>query len=343
MSKRGRQPADWAEAKRRCRLNDDDIRMAEELGMSPRSLLKNIPSPREQWKAPVKDWIRDQYEKLQEKRRKKQRNRLTADSLPENPPVGTQAGAPIETPLSERIAPGERISENVVYDPFNELSDSNEEEEETLLEGLHDEELGSEVDLLMGSEEEVDDFGRPTARAIAEESFRMIERQKKFHLAARNVTKELAELPSVQKVVLFGSVAMPLKREVPRFRNFKRAGISIWHECSDVDLAVWVTDLSNLKELQRCRLKGVDGLFVAHHQVEIFLMEPTTDRYLGRLCTFGTCPKKDKIECSVPGCGASLFLKQHLDFKLRADALAPHRTQTLFDRNQIVSSDEIPF
>ncbi|WP_226671167.1 hypothetical protein [Metabacillus litoralis] len=54
--------AAWAEAKKRCRLNQNDIQMAKELGMSPESLLKNIPSPKQQWKAPVKDWVHDLYE-----------------------------------------------------------------------------------------------------------------------------------------------------------------------------------------------------------------------------------------------------------------------------------------
>lgn len=53
----------WAEAKKRCRLNQADIQMAKELGMSPKSLIKNIPTPKQQWKAPVKVWIRDLYEK----------------------------------------------------------------------------------------------------------------------------------------------------------------------------------------------------------------------------------------------------------------------------------------
>ncbi|QQK75261.1 hypothetical protein HUG15_06435 [Salicibibacter cibarius] len=55
--------ATWAEAKKRCRLNQADIQMAKELGMTPKSLLKNIPSPSQQWKAPVKVWVRDLYEK----------------------------------------------------------------------------------------------------------------------------------------------------------------------------------------------------------------------------------------------------------------------------------------
>lgn len=50
---------DWVEAKSRCRLNAEDIRMAKELGMTPRALLKNIPSPQQLWKQPVKEWVRD--------------------------------------------------------------------------------------------------------------------------------------------------------------------------------------------------------------------------------------------------------------------------------------------
>jgi len=55
----------WTEAQRRCRLSDEGLRMAKELGLSPRSLIKNIPSPKEQWKAPVEDWVRAIYEKRQ--------------------------------------------------------------------------------------------------------------------------------------------------------------------------------------------------------------------------------------------------------------------------------------
>ena len=67
MAKKIKRDKDWVEAKRRCRLNQDDIRMAKELGMKPRSLIKNIPSKSQQWKAPVKYWIRDLYEKQQMK------------------------------------------------------------------------------------------------------------------------------------------------------------------------------------------------------------------------------------------------------------------------------------
>ena len=49
----------WAECKKKCRLNDDDIARAKRLGLNPRSLIKNIPNKNELWKAPVKEWLRE--------------------------------------------------------------------------------------------------------------------------------------------------------------------------------------------------------------------------------------------------------------------------------------------
>jgi hypothetical protein len=179
----------------------------------------------------------------------------------------------------------------------------------------------------------------------------MQRRQRQFRLAAEYVARAFEMFPEVQKVELFGSVPMPLKKEVPRFREYRRAGIAIDHECKDVDLAVWVTDLGNLRALGRARSQAVNllmaetGVGVAHHQVEVFLMEPGTDRYLGRLCTFGECPK-GKQECLVLGCGATRFLQQHRNFRLRPDARDPARTVTLFERASGKGASEeepIPF
>lgn len=52
----------WADAKKKCRLNQADIQMAKELGMTPKSLIKNIPNPSQKWKAPVKVWVKNLYE-----------------------------------------------------------------------------------------------------------------------------------------------------------------------------------------------------------------------------------------------------------------------------------------
>ena len=90
-------------------------------------------------------------------------------------------------------------------------------------------------------------------------------------------------------------------------------------ECKDLDLAVWVSRLDTLDELRRARNRGAGEVFtltgrgVAVHEVEIFLLEPGTDRYLGRLCYFGRCPA-EKRDCWVKDCGRERFLKQHDGF-----------------------------
>ncbi|HEY6344780.1 MAG TPA: hypothetical protein VIY49_25060 [Bryobacteraceae bacterium] len=54
--------AEWNEAKRRCRLTDEEVRMAKDLGFQPKSLIKNIPSRSQHWKAPVNEWVRSLHE-----------------------------------------------------------------------------------------------------------------------------------------------------------------------------------------------------------------------------------------------------------------------------------------
>lgn len=63
---------DWAEAKRRCQMSDEGIKMARELGFAPRTLLSSHSSLRsEPWKASVEEWVRSLYEKQTAKRQKK--------------------------------------------------------------------------------------------------------------------------------------------------------------------------------------------------------------------------------------------------------------------------------
>lgn len=68
-------PELWKKAKKLCRLNEEDIRIAKEMGLNPKSLIKNIPSPTEHWKAPVKAWLWDIYEKRTGKTRPAARRR----------------------------------------------------------------------------------------------------------------------------------------------------------------------------------------------------------------------------------------------------------------------------
>jgi hypothetical protein len=47
----------WQDAKKKCRLNNEDIELAKRLGLNPRSLVKNIPNKSEPWKAPISVWL----------------------------------------------------------------------------------------------------------------------------------------------------------------------------------------------------------------------------------------------------------------------------------------------
>jgi hypothetical protein len=271
---------DWAEAKRLCRLSAEDVRMAKALGLNPRKLIKNIPSPKERWKAPVRDWVRELYRK---------RHGAAVDPAP------TVAARP-------RVKAG------------------------THEQGASEDDAWLPVEAAWQEE-------------IQEEDRLLLRRQESFRAGADYVAFAFARLPCVERVVLIGSVAQPLRREVPRFRKFRRAGVALWHDCKDVDLAVWVADTGQLESLRKALGRAVNALFaeietgVAHHQVDVFLLEPATDRYLGRLCHFGTCPK-GKPECHVPGCGASPFLRQHDDFVFDPRSLDPVRSIVLFDRTR---------
>ena len=166
----------------------------------------------------------------------------------------------------------------------------------------------------------------------------MLERQARFRLAADVVTEAFTHFPEVEAVALIGSVARPLWREVPRFSPFRQQRAEIWHECKDVDLAVWLSRLDRLQQLNRARNLSVQrihaetGYGVANHEVEIFILEPGSNRYLGRLCKFAQCPK-GKRACAVPGCGREAFLQQHEDFVFWVNALDEDRIMRLYNRH----------
>jgi hypothetical protein len=160
-------------------------------------------------------------------------------------------------------------------------------------------------------------------REIEEQNRYLLRQQHDFRRAADIVTDALMAFEEVEAIAVIGSVAKPLWKEVPRFREFRRAGIEVWHECKDLDLAVWITSQHRLDALRRVRDQALregcesgTGPSTANHQVEVFLIEPTTDRYLGRLCKYNACPK-GKPACGVPGCGT-------IPFNQRVDGFVPH-------------------
>jgi hypothetical protein len=173
---------------------------------------------------------------------------------------------------------------------------------------------------------------------IAEQNKLLLRQYRRFRRAADAVTTAWQEHQEVAAVALIGSLAVAPSKEVPRFSPYRRARIALWHECKDVDLAVCLTDLSNLNGLRKAKDRALRQLFeeteigVASHQLDAFILDPGTNRYLGRLCRYNRCPK-GKRECLVPGCGAAKFLQQHEEFQWRPESLAEDRIVRLFDRS----------
>jgi hypothetical protein len=63
MANQDKKTERWKEAKVRCRLSDEAVKMAKEMGLNPLRLIKNIPNKSQLWKAPVEEWVRDMYDK----------------------------------------------------------------------------------------------------------------------------------------------------------------------------------------------------------------------------------------------------------------------------------------
>ena len=174
-------------------------------------------------------------------------------------------------------------------------------------------------------------------RAIERQNQALLRRYLEFRRGADAVTVAWQMHSEVIAVSLIGSVARAPWKEVPRFAPYRRARIALWHECKDMDLALWLDHLDSLDGLRRTRARALRTLWdeaaigIASHQVDAFIFEPGTDRYLGRLCDFNTCPK-GKVECRVAGCGAVALLRQHEGFTWRPESLAEDRAVRLFER-----------
>lgn len=279
--------------------------MARELGLNPHSLIKNIPSPNQQWKLPVKHWVHELYEKKTGKT--PVQKHLGAQSLKRRKHAAL-GPVPLHTYADEPALLESR--DNALHVAM--------EEWEAYVDASWDD-----------NAQWLPEF--PLFQEIREENQQAIKRQDDFRLAARYVAQGFEQISCVEKVVLFGSVACTLQEEQPRYRKYRRAGIPMLHMCKDIDLAVWVSDTDCLRAMQKARSTALTlllkkhGIGVAHHQVDVFIMEPGSNRYLGRLCTHNQCPK-GKSECRVPGCGSTQLLRQHEDFQLNAAALLPGRS-----------------
>lgn len=185
---------------------------------------------------------------------------------------------------------------------------------------------------------------------IDDQNRRHLAKQREFRIAADVIAAAFAKFPEIAAIAVIGSVAKPLWKEVPRFREFRRKGIEVWHECADLDLAVWIGNQDRLGELRRARdlalraaYEAGKGTSIVGQQTDIFLFEPKSNFYVGRLCHFSQCPK-GKRDCLVPGCGAVPFRRVFDGFVPRADILATANQSMLYERGKgiLMSALDLP-
>lgn len=273
--------------------------MAKELGFQPSSLIKSIPSRSQMWKAPVNEWVRSLYEKKV----------VTLRPAP-------QSSAPAPSSCSRVIE---------FRNPDHPWPDNPEIPDFVVKEWTEDFDYE-------------DNFEPPVDEEIEDQNILMLRRQRLFRWAAQAIAVAVSELPEVQKLAAFGAVAQPLATEVPRFRRFRRHRIEILHECADLDLAVWMAGLHRLKDLQKALNQGLrivqDTPYggVAHHSVDVHIIDAAAGDYCGRLCKFRECPKAGKRECRVPGCGAEPFLQQFEGYRFNPAQFEAEPKVLLFDR-----------
>ena len=86
---------------------------------------------------------------------------------------------------------------------------------------------------------------------IAEQNRYLLEHKRQFRMAADVVTEAWMAFPEVQAIAVIGSVAKALWKEIPRFKEFRRERIEVWHGCGDLDLALWIDSQERLGELRR--------------------------------------------------------------------------------------------
>jgi hypothetical protein len=185
---------------------------------------------------------------------------------------------------------------------------------------------------------------------IEEQNQRLSRQQREFRLAANIVAEAWTRFDEIEAIAVIGSLAKPLWKEIPRFSDFRREGVEVWHECKDVDLAVWIASQHRLGELRRASHLALGEAYeagaamsVPGNLLDVFLFQPGTDAHLGRLCEFNQCPK-GKPDCLTPGCGDIPFNKKHEDFTPEPNILAGADKAMLYRRGEgvLMSALDLP-
>jgi len=241
------------------------------------------------------------------------------------------------------------------YHPVDENATPDGQQEHPAEHSLMRDHLG-QADFVPGSDDEPIDWHEEVERRIKEnenmtpvsygeiheEDMAMLRRQSGFRKAATLLAERLGKMEEVVSVVLFGSVALPLWKEVPRFSRLRRRRIMVYHECTNIDLAIRVTHAGRADSMRKVCSDLIRELVdhniqlsIANHHFCLHLIDAGTKRYLGMVCHFNQCPKH-KDPCRVPGCGATKFVQILPWFRFKPERLNPHNSLSLFDRGVCV-------
>ena len=93
-------------------------------------------------------------------------------------------------------------------------------------------------------------------RGIEQRSHALLRRYREFRRGADAAAAAWRAHPEVIAVSLIGSVARAPWKEVTRFGPYRRARVVLWHECKDVDLALWLEHLDSLDGLRRAKARA---------------------------------------------------------------------------------------
>ena len=178
------------------------------------------------------------------------------------------------------------------------------------------------------------------------------------------VSKEIAKVESVEKIAIIRSLAknakklmeledlaamMPIEKGDYWLHDNPALATEIHEEellharkyrakqIKDVDLAIWVSNTNQFGLIRRALSAGINEFIsrgkygVSNNEFDIFLIDSESNKFLGNLCRYATCPK-GKDDCSVRGCGKVPHLQKFKQFTFFPDAANQDKRIDIYDK-----------
>ena len=168
-----------------------------------------------------------------------------------------------------------------------------------------------------------------------------LKQHQSFIVVALELAERLTEHPEIERISLFGSLARPpILEPHPYSKRLRDRGVHIFHSPKDIDLAIWLSSLTNLGAIRKMMTKTVSDMAeqtpgLCDDAVELFVFDHRSGTYLGRICHFNKCPK-EHTDCFIQGCGTPKHLKTMKDFVLHPEAISRVNSEIVFERTPTV-------